>query len=155
MRSGKYPVHVHNGRLYGVRYDGKPRQVIIDGIPTTVPLSQARVVFGQHLLAFGGPHHELIIDDEWYNIPFGGDSKEIFIAGRFRMVSLPGPEPHIKRLGEVKLPEGVDPPRWEAGRRVDSARSNAPSDYVGAEQRRDEEPHLWSRRFQPYPNPRR
>ena len=107
--NGPYPVKVIKGKPYGVMFYGEPRDIELNGKHWTVPMGMARVCFGgKFLLAFGGPGHEVIINDQWYNIPFDEQERTVWISdGRTLNVRLSGNLPPVKTLGEVKTPAEV------------------------------------------------
>ena len=107
----KYPVLVREGRKFGVAFTGmKPRVIELNGKKWTVPLDRPRMCAGgSALLAFGGPGHEVIIDDKWYNVPFGGDTKAVTTTdGKKFRVRLPGKQPEVKVLGEVRTSYDIE-----------------------------------------------
>ena len=110
---GHYPVKVINGKPNGVMFVGKPKLIEIkSGMESKkwiMPMGKARACFGgKMLLAFGGPGHEVIIDDQWYNIPFNGKERPVVTsAWGILKVRLFGGTPPVKDLGEVKTPAEV------------------------------------------------
>lgn len=105
--SGKYPVVVIDGKTRGIRFDGPPQLMFVDDKPWTVAVDGSRRC---HLdgpsskpvvLAFGGPGHEIIVDDQWYELKFGGVEKYIKVGRKMRKFQLMGNPPEVKILGEV------------------------------------------------------
>lgn len=105
--SGKFPVIWIDGRAHGIRFDGEPRYIFIDDNPYLVPVDWARKcrIDGPkpRLLAFGGPGHEVIIDDQWFEVKFNGAEKFIKFGGSTHKVFLKGNPPEVKILPEVVL----------------------------------------------------
>ena len=105
--TGKYPVVWMNGRPRGIRFDGPPRYIYIDDLPYLVPMDWARKcrIDGPkpRLLAFGGPGHEVIIDDQWFEVKFGGAEKLMKFGGHMHKIQLRGDPPEVKILPEVLL----------------------------------------------------
>ena len=87
----------------GIRFDGPPREMEIDGVPFLVNVSKGRKVqFGNvnHVIAFGGPGHEVIINGKWYECKFSGAEKDIVLGMNHHRIKLTGPPPEVKILGE-------------------------------------------------------
>ena len=87
----------------GIRFDGQPREIEIDGVPFLVNMDKGRkVMFGHinHVIAFGGPGHEVIINGKWYECKFNNVEKEIILGMNHHRVKLAGPPPEVKILGE-------------------------------------------------------
>ena len=104
-----FPLVVIKDKPHGIRFNGKPRIMKIDGEEVKVPLDRPRwyKVAGvrPRLLAFGGPGHEVIIDDQWYEAKFGGAEKFVQIGLRTVKIQLEGPPPEVKILGELITPD--------------------------------------------------
>ena len=106
--SDPYPVKVIDGKPFGVTYCGSPRIIGVNKQKWTVPMGMARACFGETmLLTFGGPGHEVIVDDRWYNIPFDGVPRRVTTSKGSLTICLVGPEPPVKVLGEVKTPAEI------------------------------------------------
>ena len=107
--TGKYPVVWIDRRPRGIRFDGPPRYINIDDRPYLVPVDQARKcrIDGPkpRLLAFGGPGHEVIVDDQWFEVKFGGAEKLVKFGGRVHKIQLLGNPPEVKILPEVVMKE--------------------------------------------------
>ena len=105
--TGKYPVVWMDNRPHGIRFDGLPRYIYIDEQPYRVPMDRARKcrIDGPkpRLLAFGGPGHEVIIDDQWFEVKFGGAEKLVKFGGRVHKIQLIGDPPEVKILPEVVM----------------------------------------------------
>jgi len=105
--TGKYPVVWIDGQPHGIRFDGPPRFIYIDDVPYLVPMDWARKcrIDGPkpRLLAFGGPGHEVIVDDQWFEVKFGGAEKLMKFGGRVHKIQLRGDPPEVKILPEVIL----------------------------------------------------
>jgi len=111
--SGKYPVVWIDGEPHGIRFDGVPRYIHIDDRPYCVPMDQARKcrIDGPkpRLLAFGGPGHEVIVDDQWFEVKFGGAEKLIKFGGRVHKIQLLGDPPEVKILPKVIVKDQHSP----------------------------------------------
>jgi len=111
--AGKFPVVWTDGRPHGIRFDGMPRYIYIDDRPYLVPMDSARKcrIDGPkpRLLAFGGPGHEVIVDDQWFEVKFGGAEKLMKFGGRIHRIQLFGDPPEVKILPEVLLKEQHGP----------------------------------------------
>lgn len=111
--TGKYPVVWMNRRPHGIRFDGPPRYIYIDDLPYLVPMDWARKcrIDGPkpRLLAFGGPGHEVIIDDQWFEVKFGGAEKLVKFGGHMHKIQLRGDPPEVKILLEVLLKDQRGP----------------------------------------------
>ncbi|KAL4230869.1 hypothetical protein ACF0H5_011243 [Mactra antiquata] len=103
------------GILHGIRFDGPPRDLIINEKLYQIYTDHAvklRVGSRFYYVALGGPCHELIIDGKWYEVGFDSPPKEINIGKQVLMVQLPGPPPDVKILPEIAqeprpLPPGI------------------------------------------------
>ena len=108
-RSKSYPCVFIKGQQHGIRFKGPPRKVIINSREWFVPTND--VVKGKIAgprvwqLALGGPGHELIIDDMWYEIKFNGKPKTISIGSKMLEIILPPPAPEVEILGVMNLEE--------------------------------------------------
>ena len=145
--SERFPVLRVGGVAHGIRFDGMARDIVIDGRPWRVPMERPRRVrlgggtSRPHVLAFGGPGHEVIIDDQWYVVKFGGPEVVCRLAsGQTLCVQLPGSPPEVKVLGEAAP---MPPP---------SAAGQSPRAAAAAPQRR---PHLLPAPAQRAGDPRR
>jgi len=111
--TGKYPVVWISGRPHGIRFDGQPRFIYIDDSPYLVPMDWARKcrIDGPkpRLLAFGGPGHEVIVDDQWFEVKFGGSEKLVKFGGHTHKIQLRGDPPEVKILSEVLLKDQYGP----------------------------------------------
>lgn len=138
--SGRFPKVNINNVPHGIRFDGPPKNILIDGKPWFVPVDsprRARLGVKSHLIAFGGPGHEIIIDDNWYELKFGAPEKFIKIGSNLHSVRLEGNPPGVKILGHfhtleeienlVGPPPGV-PRRWrrKGPRRGNPGAAHAP-----------------------------
>ncbi|XP_013419945.1 pre-mRNA cleavage complex 2 protein Pcf11 isoform X2 [Lingula anatina] len=120
------PVVAHEGKYYGICFDGPPREIIIDDQPWLVPMDHPRKVrIGKrpHMVAFGGPGFEVLIDGKMYEVHFNGIPREVVIAGRTHTLQLLGAPPEVKILGEVPwqrlgLPPESRPPVKPGGESI-------------------------------------
>ena len=55
-----------------------------------------------HMVAFGGPSHEIIIDGVWYELLFSGPPREITAGNHKLLVGLPTPAPDVKILDPIE-----------------------------------------------------
>lgn len=65
------------------RFDGPPREINIDHMSFMVPMDRPmRVKVGMraHMLAFGGPGQEVIIDGKPYEVMFSGPPRNVKIG---------------------------------------------------------------------------
>ena len=111
--TGKYPVVWIRDQQHGIRFDGQPRCIYIDDTPYLVPMDWSRKcrIDGPKpkLLAFGGPGHEVIIDDQWFEVKFGGAEKLVKFGGRMHKIQLRGDPPEVKILPQVLLKDQRGP----------------------------------------------
>ena len=101
----KYPFLARDGLKFGTEFGGGSSGVIeLNGTTWTLPLNKPRLCGGGSLLlAFGGPGHEIIINDQWYNVPFGGETKEVKTRdGKKYRIRLPDDQPEVMVLGELR-----------------------------------------------------
>ena len=107
--SKRFPAVNIKGRWHGLRFDGPPREVLINdkAYPVSVdnPL-KVKIDHRPYLLALGGPGHEIILEDEWYEVKFGGPPVFAKI-GNFKTfkLQLEGGPPEVRILGVI---EGID-----------------------------------------------
>ena len=109
----KIPFVIYNGKPHGIRFEGPPRKMFIDEVAYMVPLDtavKAKIGLRPHILAFGGPAHEVIIDGKWYEIKFNNVPKNITIGNKIHSIRLEPPVPRVKILAEITqgLDEGGD-----------------------------------------------
>ncbi len=100
---GLYPCVKIGTAERGIRFDGPPREIEIDGVPFLVNVDRGRKVkFGNvnHVIAFGGPGHEVIINGTWYDCKFNGVEKEIILGMNHHTIKLNEPHPEVRILGE-------------------------------------------------------
>ena len=100
---GLFPCVKILGVERGICFDGPPREIEIDGVPFLVNVNKGRKVqFGNvnHVIAFGGPGHEVIVNGKWYECKFSGTEKEIVLGMNHHRIKLTGPPPEVKILGE-------------------------------------------------------
>ncbi|ELT94183.1 hypothetical protein CAPTEDRAFT_188453, partial [Capitella teleta] len=103
-----FPLVMIDNKPHGIRFDGETRCIRVDGRnvevlfdrPTWHKFSGGR----RRLLAFGGPGHEVIIDNQWFEVKFGGAEKSVQIGLNTVIVQLEGPPPDVKILGEIISP---------------------------------------------------
>ena len=65
------------------RFDGPPREINIDSMSFMVPVDRPiRVKIGMraHMLAFGGPGQEVMIDGKPYEVMFNGPPRQVKIG---------------------------------------------------------------------------
>ncbi len=99
---GRYPCVRMNNQEKGIRFDGPPREIIIDDKKWTVHMHKGRrVKFGgnTHVIAYGGPGHEVIIDGKWYQCKFNNEEKEIRLGMETHRIRLEPPGPEVTILG--------------------------------------------------------
>ena len=102
---GQYSyISLQRGR-FGIRFDGSPTTVCIAGNSYEVKLDRPKVISlpmdnSRHLIAIGGPSHELIIDGVCHELKFNGPPIEVQIGTRILPVQLQGSVPTVKLLGE-------------------------------------------------------
>ncbi|KAK3591756.1 hypothetical protein CHS0354_019528 [Potamilus streckersoni] len=110
----KIPYVVLEGKIYGIRFDGPDREILIDGHPFLVPLDRAikvRIGFRPHYIGFGGPCHEVIIDGKWFEVKFGGPPREVKLGNKNITIQLNGPTPDVKFIENWKPQQLASPPR--------------------------------------------
>ncbi|XP_052793268.1 uncharacterized protein LOC128227101 [Mya arenaria] len=96
-----------DGVLHGIRFDGCPRDVYINGKQYKIHTDHAaklRVGNRYHYVALGGPCHEIIIDGKWFELKFNEPPKEVALGNNILMVRLPGPPPDVKILPPIGPP---------------------------------------------------
>jgi hypothetical protein len=109
--AGDFPAVNMSGKLYGICFDGPPRDIIINGQPWSVAMDRPRKIhIGQrpYHIGFGGPGYELIIDDEWYELKFGGEEKVITVGNKKVALQLPGAPPEVKILGQLTMDDQLE-----------------------------------------------
>lgn len=124
--TGVYPVARLEGRTYGLRFKGPDRTVVINGKLFPVPTQGVRLTaicgsLKPVWLALGGPGHELIVDDKWYEVRFGSAPKSIIVGLRTFSVLLLGTPPEVEVLGLEPHELG----KHSAGNEVTVAQSTA------------------------------
>ncbi len=100
---GAYPCVKIGTVEMGIRFDGPPREIEIDGTAFLVNVHKGRKVkFGNvnHVIAFGGPGHEVIINGKWYECKFNGVPKVIQLGMNRHCIKLSQPHPEVKILGQ-------------------------------------------------------
>ena len=112
--SGEFPVVIIEGKAHGIRFDGPPREIWVNSMAFMVDMDKPRrcrlpsETMGMarpFLLAFGGPGHEVIVEDQWYEVKFNGEDKMITLRDKKMNIRLEGPAPEVKILGEVVTPK--------------------------------------------------
>lgn len=104
-----FPVIImENDVLHGIRFEGEGHHIIIDDnkiwVPFDRPVWKKIGSFRPRLIAFGGPCHEVIIDNQWFEVKFGGQEKSVQIGLNTVRIRLEGPAPGVKILGKVISP---------------------------------------------------
>ncbi|KAL3871728.1 hypothetical protein ACJMK2_039711 [Sinanodonta woodiana] len=110
----KIPYVVLEGKIFGIRFDGPDREILIDGHPFLVPLNRAikvRIGFRPHYIGFGGPCHEVIIDGKWFEVKFGGPPREVKLGNKNITIHLNGPTPDVKFIENWKPQQLASPTR--------------------------------------------
>lgn len=109
--SKKFPSVMVDGEEHGIRFEGVSREMVINGEQYVVPMDNTNVIkFGSgkpYAFAFGGPGHEVIIDDLIYQVNFNGPPVTLQIGQRKFEVQLPGNPPKPLILGIVKTPKDI------------------------------------------------
>lgn len=100
----KFPTVVVNGKEHGIRFNGPPRSILLNGNEYEVPLDKPAIVkLGgkgkPYMISIGGPGHEVIIDEYWFEVKFGGASVSVTLGAKKIKVQLPGPIPDVRILG--------------------------------------------------------
>ncbi|XP_067944816.1 pre-mRNA cleavage complex 2 protein Pcf11-like [Watersipora subatra] len=114
---GPTPVIIIDGKAQGIRFDGPPREIMIDDMSFMVPMDRPqRIKIGMraHMLAFGGPGQEVLIDSKPYEVIFNGPPRVVRIGGTEREIRLFGDPPDVKILGEI-LPDELNGPMTGSG----------------------------------------
>ena len=102
------------GRWHGIRFDGRPREVLINDETYLVDVSKPTTFHMRNrafVVALGGPGHEVIIEDEWHEVGFGG--QPVFTEmNNFRSlkIQLLGAPPDVKILGVMHVDPNREPP---------------------------------------------
>ena len=99
---GRYPCVKMKNQEKGIRFDGPPREIIINDRKWTVNMNKGRRVKlggNTHVIAYGGPGHEVIIDGKWYQCKFNNEEKEIRLGMETHKIRLEPPGPEVKILG--------------------------------------------------------
>jgi len=142
----KIPFIIMKDVARGIRFDGPPREVIINNQKYFIPTDRAvecRVDNIFHMVAFGGPSHEIIIDGVWYELLFNGPPREITAGNHKLLVGLPTPPPDVKILDPIenqKLKDSdidiksSDRDRKGRNKRGHSGRSSPPLGQRGSQQ---------------------
>jgi hypothetical protein len=109
--AGDFPAVNMNGKLHGICFDGPPRDIVINGQAWSVAMDRPRKIhIGQrpYHIGFGGPGYELIIDDEWYELKFGGEEKVITVGNKKVALQLLGSPPEVKILGQLTMEDQLE-----------------------------------------------
>ena len=98
-----------NGIWHGIRFNGPPRDVCIDGRLYQIFTDHAvklRIGSRFHYVALGGPCHELVVDGRCFEVKFNEQPKEISVSNNVMNVKLPGQLPEVKILPPLFPPGG-------------------------------------------------
>ena len=100
----KFPYILDRKRPRGFKFEGTSREMIINGKSYNINMNKPTNVLlsgKPHSICFGGPYHEVIINQQWYHIPFGSKPVQVAIDNLTLEISLPGSAPPVRILGYI------------------------------------------------------
>ena len=89
----KFPYILDHVGPRGIKFEGTSREMIINGRSYNINMNKPTKVLlsgKPHSICFGGPYHEVIINQQWFHIPFGCRPVQVAIDDNTLEISLPG-----------------------------------------------------------------
>ena len=107
---GQYSYLSNMKGRFGIRFDGGPTSVLINGVKYTIEMDRPKVITlpddnSRHLISIGGPSHEVIIGGVPHELKFNGPPIEVQIGTRILPIQLKGEVKAVKLLGELVMSE--------------------------------------------------